>query len=195
MDKNEAASILNIDKEASPEDIKKAFKRRSKKHHPDVGGSQDAFIKLQIAQDILLGNDTPKSEATQAMGELLSAFRSVLGRTQNPLTIDLIGKTRMVLAEQKVQAAEQAKSIREDIERVTGILKRLKCKRENDIIGNMLQGHLSGAQQALGQIESKVLNLELAMTLADDYKYNPDESVNNFSTGMWGTSTFTIRTG
>jgi len=45
--------ILGIDKETSAEDIKKAFKSKSKVLHPDTGGSPETFNNLKKAFDIL----------------------------------------------------------------------------------------------------------------------------------------------
>lgn len=44
---------LNIDKTASQEDIKKAFKSLAMKHHPDRGGDQTKFKEISAAYDIL----------------------------------------------------------------------------------------------------------------------------------------------
>jgi DnaJ-class molecular chaperone len=45
--------VLGIDKDASAEDIKKAFKQKSKTVHPDHGGSPEEFDILKRAYEIL----------------------------------------------------------------------------------------------------------------------------------------------
>lgn len=45
--------ILNIKKSASQEDIKKAFRKASLKHHPDRGGNAEEFKKANRAYEIL----------------------------------------------------------------------------------------------------------------------------------------------
>lgn len=44
---------LGIDKNASPEDIKKAYRKLASIHHPDKGGNTATFQKIQSAYDIL----------------------------------------------------------------------------------------------------------------------------------------------
>lgn len=44
---------LGVDKNASDEEIKKAYRRRSKKTHPDKGGSEKEFNKTNKAYLIL----------------------------------------------------------------------------------------------------------------------------------------------
>lgn len=50
-------SILGVPRNASPEEIKKAYKKKSMQHHPDRGGNQDDFIKVQSAYEVLSNSD------------------------------------------------------------------------------------------------------------------------------------------
>jgi len=45
--------ILGVKKDASADDIKKAFRRLARKHHPDTGGSEDKFKELNEAYEVL----------------------------------------------------------------------------------------------------------------------------------------------
>jgi len=45
--------ILGINKDASQEDIKKAFRTAAIKHHPDKGGDKEKFQEIQEAHEIL----------------------------------------------------------------------------------------------------------------------------------------------
>ena len=49
--------ILGVSRDASAEDIKKAYRRLARKHHPDVNpgdkSSEDRFKEIQEAHDIL----------------------------------------------------------------------------------------------------------------------------------------------
>ena len=54
-------TTLNIPKTASPEDIKKAYRRLASQHHPDKGGDKQKFQEIQAAYDTL---SDPQSRAT-----------------------------------------------------------------------------------------------------------------------------------
>ena len=45
--------ILNVDKSASPDVIRKAFRKLSLKHHPDRGGNEEEFKKINRAFQVL----------------------------------------------------------------------------------------------------------------------------------------------
>ena len=44
---------LNINRNSSQDDIKKAFRKLSKQHHPDKGGDETVFKELSEAYDTL----------------------------------------------------------------------------------------------------------------------------------------------
>ena len=46
-------TTLGVDKNATPEDIKKAFRKLASMHHPDKGGDTATFQKIQNAYDVL----------------------------------------------------------------------------------------------------------------------------------------------
>ncbi|MBS3956034.1 MAG: J domain-containing protein [Clostridiales bacterium] len=45
--------ILGVKKDASAEEVKKAFRRLARKHHPDTGGSEEKFKELNEAYEVL----------------------------------------------------------------------------------------------------------------------------------------------
>lgn len=51
---------LGIAKTATPDEIKKAYRKLASKHHPDKGGDTATFQKIQIAYDVL--SDTEKRQ-------------------------------------------------------------------------------------------------------------------------------------
>jgi DnaJ-class molecular chaperone len=45
--------LLGLEKNANPNDIKKAYQRGALKHHPDKGGDEETFKKVQQAYEVL----------------------------------------------------------------------------------------------------------------------------------------------
>ena len=44
---------LGVSKDATPQEIKKAYRKLASKHHPDKGGDQEQFKRIQGAYDVL----------------------------------------------------------------------------------------------------------------------------------------------
>lgn len=58
MSKKDYYELLGIDRNASETDIKKGYRKQSKKHHPDVGGDENTFKEINEAYSVL--SDTEK---------------------------------------------------------------------------------------------------------------------------------------
>lgn len=76
-------AVLGVDKQASPEDIKKAYRKLAVKHHPDKGGDQEKFKEISAAYEILSDEqkrheyDNPMPQGMPGMGDL---FRNMFNQ-------------------------------------------------------------------------------------------------------------------
>ncbi len=52
--------ILGVPKTATADDIKKAFRKAARKHHPDAGGSEERFKELNEAYEVLSDDEKRK---------------------------------------------------------------------------------------------------------------------------------------
>src|SRR5205085_2549179 len=53
MAKRDYYEVLGVGKSASPDEIKKAFRRLAVEHHPDRGGNEEKFKEINEAYEIL----------------------------------------------------------------------------------------------------------------------------------------------
>lgn len=52
--------VLGVDKGASDEEVKKAYRQKAKEHHPDQGGDEEKFKEIQEAYDQITGESEPE---------------------------------------------------------------------------------------------------------------------------------------
>jgi hypothetical protein len=63
--------ILGVQRSAGPEEIRAAYRRAAKKAHPDQGGSNEAFRRVQLAAETLL-----EAAQTRSLSGQDSSFRA-----------------------------------------------------------------------------------------------------------------------
>lgn len=79
MTKKDYFEILGVSKDASEEEIKKAYKKLAKKYHPDVSQEKDAekkFKEIQEAYSVL--GDESKEKTTKNLDTILTDSNNTL---------------------------------------------------------------------------------------------------------------------
>lgn len=62
--------VLGVKKDASADEIKKAFRRLARKHHPDAGGDEEKFKEINQAYEVL--SDAEKRQQYDQYGQYFS---------------------------------------------------------------------------------------------------------------------------
>lgn len=72
-------AILGLQRDASPEDIKKAYRNLSKKHHPDLGGDAEKFKEINEAYHVLSDPEKRQSYDNPGGGPAWFNFDEMFG--------------------------------------------------------------------------------------------------------------------
>jgi DnaJ family protein A protein 2 len=67
VDSQRFYDLLGVDKKASQAEIKKAFRQKALKNHPDKGGDPEVFKELNLANEVL--SDPKKRDMYDKYGE------------------------------------------------------------------------------------------------------------------------------
>jgi curved DNA-binding protein len=93
-------NILGVDRSASQDDIKKAYRKLAAKHHPDRGGDTAKFQEISAAYDTL-GNpdkkaqyDNPQPQGFQQYGGMPPGFEDVFAQAFGHGFGDIFGQRR-----------------------------------------------------------------------------------------------------
>ncbi len=74
--------ILGVNRDATADEIKKAYRKLARKHHPDAGGDEESFKEVNIAYEVL--SDPVKREQYDTMGAYGTAAGPGAGYTGSP---------------------------------------------------------------------------------------------------------------
>lgn len=83
---NDHYQTLGVERNAGPEDLKRAYRKLAAKHHPDRGGDTAAFQEIQAAYDTLsdpqkrAAYDSPQPNFGPAGFDIHDIFSSMFGR-------------------------------------------------------------------------------------------------------------------
>jgi len=177
--------VLGVKKNASQKEIKNAYRKLSKTHHPDKGGKPEDFVKIQNAYDVL--SDEKARKKYDETGDISSgipltaAGRNMLISIWEQL-VDLDFRANQIIAIPDVllsKLKQMKDSIRkkremsvEDIAIYEKIKKRLIYKGEdNDFLKLTLIHKIQNANDNVKRFNRRVEEIESAEKLAKDYDY------------------------
>ena len=181
---------LGVDKDARPEDIKRAFKRKASKHHPDKGGDTKAFQAITLAYDVLSDprrrahydstgvDQTLLDRKKQIRTDLANAFMAAVESEKNVDHVDLLDKVAGFITNairQNYTALGQARAKIKKLENVHKRLSRRGAGGADDPISARLLGEITAAKTSITFGEDTVkVQLEMLEELKQ-YSYRTDE--------------------
>lgn len=74
---------LGVERDAEPNEIKKAYRKLSKEHHPDHGGDEEKFKEINEAYSVL-SDPNKKAEYDNPMRNMGSPFEDMFSRFSGP---------------------------------------------------------------------------------------------------------------
>lgn len=195
-------STLGVPNDATPAEIKAAYKRKAKETHPDAGGDAEKFQQVTLAHRILSDDEKrarydETGKADEDVDTLDSAALSIIGGlveevvqqivTRDDLQfVDLAKQLRDRLKSQQAQAEENITQARKFEKKAVALRKRFKAKKGPDYIGNMLDGKVATCRGAIRSGEDHLARLKRAAEILDDVDYAVDKraDANQYGYGM-----------
>jgi len=192
--KNNLYESLGVDKGASADEIKKAYRKKASEHHPDKGGDNEKMTEITRAYGVL-GNEkgrarydsTGKEEEEpfdKRFQEFIQMFLLKLIETNNVDSTDLIGELKKI-ARQNIRGTEVAKKdCLARKKRFEKVLMRLEAKGENRIAG-IIQMNVDNCKTEDGNYEDHLEFMGNVLECLDGYEYNYDTSLADENIGQY----------
>jgi curved DNA-binding protein CbpA len=188
---------LGVEKTASDEEIKAAYKRAAKRTHPDVGGNAADFEKIKLARTVLLNpnarkkydetgsidEDELKNEREQAFNLAMQAVYSAIGHFEaggvDLITCDLVGEAAKKLAADLKLCEDGIKGTEKAALKLRELAKRFraKTKETGNRIGLALETRAIEITRIAAQQAERKRTLQIALDIVNAHVFDFEKAV------------------
>lgn len=184
--------ILGVQRDATVEEIRAAFRALAKKAHPDVGGSEELFLQLQLAHDTLIDAETrneydktgrikkQKTEDDAVFQEAMKAINQmvmqVLQLKDDQILVDPIEAFLEAIADQKKKVLEAEAALIKLIAKAEKLVKRWhrKTAGQPNLIVKMIESYIRNQQDKLPILANDLKIIAKAVEIVSDYTFDVD---------------------
>lgn len=191
--KKDLYDILKIPMDATPDQVKEAYRFLAKQHHPDAQGDENVFKEISAAYDVL--SDSEKRARydefgmdDQEMNQVLEMAGGMFSAAIDKEPQDIMHQVRKVYTERNKQLESQKDAIKQGIKKAERILDAMEESPDNDFIGNMLRKEVVGMETDIQNMIMVGEILAKAMEMLDEYKFAPGPEI----PGLKNTSVFVM---
>jgi len=182
---------LNLSKDATRDQIKKAYRNLSKLHHPDKKGNSDKFRDINKAYEILQDEEkrkyfdetgllpdeqeenTIKGKARENLYNLVKRILSDKNFIQRYANMDFINTVLNIINSNRIKIEETKKGVTKYCETMKLVLDRFNYKGEsNDFIKEIIEVSIKENAEQVQSMEIELKVLILMKELIKEYDYD-----------------------
>ena len=182
---NNLYADLGVDKTADKATIKRVYRKRAMKEHPDRGGTKEKFHAIQKAYDVLsddarrahydqTGQDGVEDRQSVLMTRLAQLFCQLIEQGDVD-HVDIIESMKAnIVAGQQANRA-QIKTIEQKIAKYEKVKKRLSKNGGGDnLFAQMVDGQIAANKRGVEMGIAEIARQEEMLAILRDYKYMVD---------------------
>lgn len=179
--------ILGVKKNASKDEIKQAYRDKSKENHPDKNGDPEKMAEVNHAKDILINpisrrryDETGSDKNAPAFEQRFAAqMDSLLMQiVSNPdadvKTMDIISIMKDSVKEGLKGLQDRKKEVNKSLNTLHIIKKKTKSKGDNTII-SVIDGNIENLNITLATISEDIEFTKKCIAALKDYTYDFDK--------------------
>lgn len=174
-------TILGVGRNATADEIKKAYRKLAAKHHPDKGGDTDKMTELTRAYSVLSNEksrdryDTTGEEQEtpfeRKFQEFVQMFFLKIIDTFDVERVDLLGQLKQVARDNIKGTKGAMKDADRRMTDMQKVLNRLEAKGENRISA-IVQMNIDGIKKEIGTYEDHIKFMGEVLECLGSYHYN-----------------------
>lgn len=188
---------LGVSPGASQEEIKKAYQRLARKHHPDKGGDHDDFVGVQKAYEVLTNEEKRHSYDTKGSVEepmgleekarqnFMALFNQVISSKVDPKH-DLLKLMTQSVRDNISRVTLQIHGLQQERKKLQQINKRLISQSGQDFLRSLLDDKRKQLWLSYKDLREIKKVMQLIIPMIEEYKYKADAPV---QTSYWTSST------
>lgn len=178
---------LGVAKDADATTIKRAYRKRAKKVHPDAGGTDAEMAALSAAHAILSDpvkrltydrtgtvDDEPSQVDANAKGMIAALIDEVLVNHNGAWHVDVVGFMRTRLREAIADTQRQISSVQSRIGQAEKIAARFKTKAGTNLLRDLVEERLRALRAAVAAGDSHIETVKRAQQLIKDQSFEVD---------------------
>ena len=166
--------------EATEDEIRKAYRKLSRDHHPDKGGDPGIFVKIKTAYETLIDPEKRSNyDKYGADDEMLqSAYGTALQifeRATSNDPGDSESECNRLFKTAKLGTNSEIDYDKKKIDKLNKLLSRIKKTPKNDFIGKNLRGQILTLEDNISIKNNYLKILSMAKGLLDGYVFEVEE--------------------
>jgi curved DNA-binding protein CbpA len=185
--------FLEIDSNATQEEIKKAYRKKAVKLHPDKGGNEKDFSLLNEAYQVLSDEEArriydatgksihnPIEIEEEANSLLVGVFDQTLDYEPEDFKYGLLDYIKEDIESRLVARKRDVKILEKAMSKLERMLNKIKRKTKDEEGGNIFNQHIKSKiktkQQDLSLAHLDIKIIKESLRLLDDYECEKDKS-------------------
>ncbi len=184
--------ILGVSRDATTEQIKKAYRKLAHQKHPDKGGDEAEFKQLVVAYSILSNDDKRRrydngesvdsvdqvtSTEQQAFKLLMETFISFVNAVPDTSRFNIFDKIKEHMGNMNAQMYNGINELTLRIDKYEKTKKRIKSKNEKNMFVMGLDNEITQANRNIEKIKEQIEVVKEANKVLDDYGYDFEQAV------------------